>query len=177
MLVDLKYDPEALVYPREKFNDKDYWDNEMPEEFKTLKWKDIFARYTEGIYQYYDVNIPYIDGYEFEDYYEGPSPLMPDIPCTMPYGYGLCDNYRQILERDEDVKRWIDNPDRKFFLFLCCMWRENQPEHGGFRYHKWGGYIGDQELCSEYLYDDKDVDRVFTYRLVEIIKEPEDVKE
>ena len=75
--------------------------------------------------------------------------------------YGLCDNYHQVLEHYKDSKFISSN--EKWCLLLSPIFRKDQAEHGGFRYHKWGEYIGNQNPTHVYLYDDKHIDMVISY--------------
>lgn len=74
-------------------------------------------------------------------------------------GYGVCDYPEQVLERyphyaDDDVPR---------ALTFVEVRREHEPASGGWRYHKWGTYIGKQRPVHEYLYHDTHIDPVWTF--------------
>ena len=76
---------------------------------------------------------------------------------------GVCDNYKQIL------KKWdLDALEERVFVSLVEIRREHQSPTGGWRWHKWGEYIGDHDPQYEYLYDEKDIDRVFTFHIYEM---------
>ncbi len=81
-----------------------------------------------------------------------------------PSDYGVCDFYDQILAK------WpiIEESERKFIITLAPVRRVEQPETGGWRWHKWGMYIGLQKVDSEYIYDCKDVSVVYCFRIYEI---------
>ena len=75
--------------------------------------------------------------------------------------YGLCDTPEQLLEyhphlADDDIKRVIS---------ITPIWRRDQSEFGGFRYHKWGQYIGKQKPRNEYIYDDKHIEFVCSFHI------------
>lgn len=57
------------------------------------------------------------------------------------------------------------NPSLPFVKMERC---EQYPE-GGWRWHKWGPYIGVQNPQCEYLYDEKNIDVVYTYHIYEIV--------
>lgn len=80
--------------------------------------------------------------------------------------YGLCDNSYQIFK-----KYWweIIHPFRVFSIILTPVYRDSQPKQFGFRYHKWGEYIGNQNPKHEYLYDDKHIRKIYSFKIVEII--------
>ena len=103
----------------------------------------------------YEVNhfgcSPFIDGYE--EY-----PKLININC-----YGVCDNYQQILDQCPMLK----DSDRQFFITIKSVKKENQDPDGGWRWHKWGPYIGTHEITTEYLYDEPNVEEVFVYHIYE----------
>jgi hypothetical protein len=39
---------------------------------------------------------------------------------------------------------------------------------GGWRWHKWGPYIGTQEPKCEYIHDEPEIEEVFTYHVYEL---------
>jgi hypothetical protein len=78
--------------------------------------------------------------------------------------YGVCDNFQQVLDR----YLIAEIPDRKFCVALCPIFKGDEPPTGGWRWHKWGPYIGTQKSECEYLYDEKDIDVVLIYHIFEI---------
>lgn len=79
--------------------------------------------------------------------------------------YGVCDNYKQILEYHKEL---LSNPDKNYVIGLTTVERCKQPDEGGWRWHKWGEYIGTQTPQHEYLYDDTHIDKVYCYHIYEI---------
>lgn len=77
--------------------------------------------------------------------------------------YGVCDSYEQILELYPE----LENSERQFVVTLTKVEREDQPEDFGWRWHKWGSYIGTQDPQHEYLYDDTHIDQVYCYHIYE----------
>lgn len=77
--------------------------------------------------------------------------------------YGVCDNYQQILVRYPELQA----EDRTFVVFMTRVTHAEQPDSGGWRWHKWGEYIGTHELQHEYLYDEKGIEEVFCYHIYE----------
>jgi hypothetical protein len=75
-------------------------------------------------------------------------PLEGDIP------YGVADNIEQIKER---YKEWLDDPDTKWVITITKVYQDKnyKGKGGGWRWHKWGEYIGTLEPQCEYL-DDED---------------------
>ena len=78
--------------------------------------------------------------------------------------YGICDNYQQILDKWPHLE--IDT--KKYFITLVQMNREDQPDDGGWRWHKWGEYIGIQNPQHEYLFYEEHIDTVYTYHIYTI---------
>jgi hypothetical protein len=65
--------------------------------------------------------------------------------------YGVCDTVEQVLEH---YKSDLENPDRKFCISFNTIVKAEQPESGGWRWNKWGSYIGTHDRQCEYLYDE-----------------------
>lgn len=70
--------------------------------------------------------------------------------------YGVCDNYQQLLDMYD-----FENDPRLLFISMVEIRREFQPERDGWRYHKWGLYIGTQNPQCEYIY-------VWTFHIYEM---------
>lgn len=79
-------------------------------------------------------------------------------------GYGLADNEEQVLER---YKHLADRKEQ-FVIFMTPMYRKFESSWGGFRFHKWGEYIGTHDLTCEYLYDQTDIDVIYVYHVHQI---------
>lgn len=77
--------------------------------------------------------------------------------------YGVCDSLEQLKTKCPE----LSDPDRKFVVTLTEVRKDDQPRDGGWRWHKWGSYIGDHEIQYEYLYDEEDIDRVFCFHIYE----------
>jgi hypothetical protein len=78
--------------------------------------------------------------------------------------YGVCDNYKQVLKYYPE----LNNTNKKFVISLYEINKENQPSEGGWRWHKWGNYIGKQKPCCEYIYDEPIIEKVYVYSIYEI---------
>ena len=81
--------------------------------------------------------------------------------------YGVCDHHLQILDQCPELAL---DPNREFVIMLTAVDRDDQPEHDGWRWHKWGPYIGTFESKCEYLYDEVGIDRVYCYHIYERVK-------
>jgi hypothetical protein len=76
---------------------------------------------------------------------------------------GVCDSWEQVVEHHrlgEDI--------RKFVVTLTPIDRATEPPSGGWRWHKWGPYIGTQKPQCEYLYDEPLITRVYVYAVYEV---------
>jgi hypothetical protein len=74
--------------------------------------------------------------------------------------YGVCDSPTQFMASPTG-KALEARPGQ--------LLRKDQPADGGWRWHKWGPYIGEQKREGyEYLYDEKTIDEVYTYHLYEV---------
>ena len=106
------------------------------------------------------------------------------------YDYGVADNATQVIRRLENsLKSYFfrNSLDEEFYLGMSLVKLiENYPDYklvllmtphvntkdcswGGWRWHKWGEYIGVHEPQHEYLSYEKDIDYVLSYDL-EIVK-------
>ncbi len=86
--------------------------------------------------------------------------------------YGVCDNASQVLDLYDSLcaqnKEYMEKG--KFVILLVPMIRSKQPESGGWRWHKWGRYIGQFEPKCEYLYDEKGIDYVYCFEILEVVE-------
>lgn len=88
------------------------------------------------------------------------------FPELIDSSYGVCDSPEQFLECYKDV---LDNPERNYAVYLTPIKKKDQPSEGGWRWHKWGRYIGKQKREGhEYLYDEPNIELVYAYHIVEL---------
>lgn len=78
--------------------------------------------------------------------------------------YGVCDGVENLLTHPDYAE--ILNGPRTFSVFLCEIQKEGQGERG-WRWHKWGPYIGAHEPKHEYLADEEGIERVFVFEILE----------
>jgi len=80
-----------------------------------------------------------------------------------PSDYGVCDSPEQVLER------WpaLAEDPRRFIIFFGEIRKDEQPKHGGWRWHKWGEYIGTKNPQYEYLADEEDIDSVLIFQIIQ----------
>lgn len=78
---------------------------------------------------------------------------------SMLYLHGVADNVEQIIEYSK-----YSQPGNDYCITFTVMRKEDQPEEGGWRWHKWGEYIGDIPPTREYLYDEEVHEEVLVFR-------------
>ena len=74
--------------------------------------------------------------------------------------YGIADNVEQIKDY---LKKYIDDPDEKYIIAVTPVF-QHKGEKDGWRWHKWGPYIGTLNPQYEYL-DDENFGDNFKYVL------------
>lgn len=77
--------------------------------------------------------------------------------------YGVCDSIENLLG-EEPV---LEDSKREFVVTMTPVLRTNQEAEGGWRWHKWGMYIGYQDPQHEYLYDENEINLVYCYHIYE----------
>lgn len=82
-----------------------------------------------------------------------------------PNSYGVCDSPDQFMEKYGNVLR--DDPRNLVVAFVSIRKSTQYPE-GGWRWHKWGPYVGKQTPTCEYLYDEPLIKEVFTYQILAV---------
>jgi len=78
--------------------------------------------------------------------------------------YGVCDNHEQVLALAPEIL----SRDNEYVIFLTCIQKKHEPERDGWRWSKWGEYIGTQISQADYLYDEPEIEEVFFYRIYEV---------
>lgn len=73
--------------------------------------------------------------------------------------YGVADNWEQVLK----VKKEFVKSKDKYILTFFTIEKKNEPSDGGWRWHKWGEYIGNQNPQHEYIYDEENIEKVIVY--------------
>jgi hypothetical protein len=78
--------------------------------------------------------------------------------------YGVCDSIDQVLAR---IPKTLAS-DRKFLISMHLLKKADEKPRG-WRWHKWGEYIGTQNPRCEYLYDEPDIEEVWTFCIYEVL--------
>ena len=79
--------------------------------------------------------------------------------------YGVCDGMENILE----TLTVLQDKDRQFVVMLTPVERDldNKGQGGGWRWHKWGPYIGKHTPTTEYLDDEPLIEKIYCYHVYE----------
>ena len=88
-------------------------------------------------------------------------PDLDDYKAT----YGVADFIGQVVDH---FAAEIADKERAYVVGLSWMRKDQQPESGGWRWHKWGPYIGTAEPQFEYLYDEPEIEKVLIFSLIEL---------
>lgn len=78
--------------------------------------------------------------------------------------YGVCDNLDQVLAKYPEIE---GAEDRQFIVTLTPVVSKDEPSDGGWRWHKWGEYIGAHDPQCEYLHDEVGIDMVYCFHIYE----------
>ena len=109
--------------------------------------------------------------YEIESFnghleFDGIAEKYPEFPGWRS-PYGVCDSVENLMAvRGED----LNDPTRRFIVALTKVERDpsNKGKGGGWRWHKWGEYIGAHEIQCEYLDDEEGIDHVYCFHIYEM---------
>lgn len=84
--------------------------------------------------------------------------------------FGVCDSPEQFLEHD--IGKWIVASEKKYVVSFTKITKAEQPKEGGWRWHKWGPYIGKREPECEYIHDEGDeIQEVYCYHVYECLSD------
>lgn len=87
---------------------------------------------------------------------------------TAPFSYGVCDTPAQLIEKFP----MLETDPRRFVVSFTHVAKDptNRGQGGGWRWHKWGPYIGDHEHEYEYLDDEVGFeDGIYVYGIYELV--------
>ena len=80
--------------------------------------------------------------------------------------FGVADNLLQVLKQCPHLLT-----SEKYYVVGFCWIRKSECyKNGGWRWHKWGNYIGNQKPTCEYLYDEPKIKKVVCYQIYELKK-------
>lgn len=76
--------------------------------------------------------------------------------------YGVCDDPNQLMSHP--VFSWAQSSDLKIVFGVYPIRKSDQPPQCGWRWEKWGEYIGVRERRADYLYDEPEIDVVWVFQ-------------
>lgn len=86
-------------------------------------------------------------------------------------GYGVADNASQVIKHFKKLEKKYKVDLGDCVIALRPIAKEWQPKDDGWRWHKWGKYIGVKKPQCEYIYDEDDsIKFVWCYELFQVIK-------
>jgi hypothetical protein len=142
--------------------------------FDNGQWLNVFGfeKIYDGVY-WTDFNPDHIleSIYGFDNivrYAPSQWPMsLEDMDSFVEY-YGVGDSPDQVLAHP-DIQRAFVNSDKAFVACFTPILKSDQPARDGWRWHKWGEYIGNQNSQHEYLYDEDDIEEVVVYHFYQIL--------
>ena len=78
--------------------------------------------------------------------------------------YGVCDNVQQILDKFPIIQ----HTNLDFCISLTKINKADQPADMGWRWHKWGAYIGTHDIKCEYLYHEVGIESVYVFHVYQL---------
>lgn len=190
MLVNLSPNPRARVKAERRYkrmlrmisSRSDQFAKHMREAFKMFRkmysFKNLFRPYTPSEWEYTknnpneDFTGVYItfDGNLVEDSINFWTMQHAPDSCAREnyesgdvwYAYGLCDNASQAIQYYKDMKAAGRFPGNHVII-LDVMGRGI-----GWRWHKWGSYIGNFNPCCEYFDDEEGIEAVYAFHIYRI---------
>lgn len=164
MLVDLEFRKDQYPWRNEvklvKFDDSDGGlsvtiDYQITDDKREVYDYPVAHRHQLGIYE---CNLNF--EHTIRDYTIYTSDILDPLNS-----YGVADNFEQILNHYPNILTSTE----PFIVSVTLMSKKDQPKDGGWRWHKWGEYIGTQEPLMEYLYDEPVIEEVFVYEIHHLV--------
>lgn len=82
-------------------------------------------------------------------------------------GFGVCDSIEQF-KRTEWFERVVQSAN-KYAVSFVVVRKDDQPDVGGWRWHKWGAYCGEMEPQCEYLKDEPVIEQACTFHVYRVL--------
>jgi len=153
------------IRTRDRIKSSDEFDDTVREELLSYLDRRTFSEPAPGVYLGHlnlsnDIEEA-LPALEYERRYPSiPGESESDLCC-----YGVCDSVAQFLERV--VTKLAADQERTYVCTLCHI--AKVPGEGGWRWHKWGPYIGDHASECEYLANETGFDDgVYVYSILQI---------
>ena len=78
---------------------------------------------------------------------------------------GVCDSPEQLLFK---LPKSVTEGPVPYVISMVRLAKNLEPSSGGWRWHKWGEYIGEQNPRCEYLADEPEIEEVWTYHIYQV---------
>lgn len=104
---------------------------------------------------------------ESHEAYDGPDPrILRRLHTSNRYinEYGVVDTPEQLLSLYD-----FNSDSRKLAISFVLLEKENMEPRGGWRWHKWGEYLGTQDPQCEYLYDEPVIEKVCVFHIHKLL--------
>lgn len=90
-------------------------------------------------------------------------PSYDHYPDTAVGPFGVCDDVEQLLAACPE----LEAAGREFVVTVTLIRKADEPSDGGWRWHKWGEYIGTQDPRCEYIHDELKIEEVLCFHIYE----------
>ena len=127
-----------------------------------------------GVYVSHNPNthleLPTFTDYKTDNSLYGGNRITP----LLMYEYGVCDNASQALDvYDRIIAESVSDEAKEqmngeFIIRLTPIFSKYNE---GWRWHKWGAYVGVQNPEYEYICDEPNIDMVYAFHIYRIVKE------
>ncbi len=128
-------------------------------------------RLQQGVYEISHFgSSAFLRGYEhYPELFDEDQNEDPDDRWNYPGAYGVCDSVENLLQKIPLLKE----SRRHFVITVKTVRRDpsNRGKGGGWRWHKWGAYIGDQKPTTEYLDDEPEIEAIMVYHIYEKVRQ------
>lgn len=105
----------------------------------------------------------YVTDLNYEGLFNGMT--VHELADSYDYAFGVADNASQVLKSVEEAIREGDLcADETYVIFLTPVVKSDEA-WSGWRWHKWGEYIGIQHPTKEYLIDEPEIEVVFCFAI------------
>ena len=81
---------------------------------------------------------------------------------TYPTSYYVDDSPEDFIRKYRDI---LEAHENKLAVFFTPIRKEDQDPKGGWRWHKWGEYIGEKTPEMEYIYDEPKISIVYVVHI------------
>lgn len=125
----------------------------------SMNGKTAAKHLQQGVYEIGHFGCTGFPGPDYKDWYAD----LDDVRTETINWYGVCDSVEQLLAKYPE----LEASERQFLVTVHPLKKSEQSPDGGWRWHKWGEYIGTQEPLREYLYDEPVIEEVMVYQIYE----------